>query len=514
MAGTGSAPDLAERTFAAGRWRFASSVAQGGLQFGVGVLLARILPPTDFGLLALAYVAVGFAAMVSQLGLGLAVVQRHPLTVRHVRVAFTASLALGAGVGLVLLLLAPLAGPLLGDDRLPAILGALALLFLLGGLGATARALLQRDLEFRALFRVDLLSFGIGYAGVAVFLALNGYGVWSLVIGMLAQSLLGSLLALLRVRHSVRPLLARAELGELLGFGAGASLNQVANYLSRSLDNVVIGRWLGPHSLGLYSRAYNLMTLPLGYVGDVMWHVLFPALSEIRHDRRRMGRAYLAAVQLTALFAAPLMVGLAVAAPHLIRGVYGPQWTGAILPFQILCLAGTFRAVYGVSGALTHATDHVYAEVRRQLAYAGLVAGGALVALPYGLAGVTLAVGGAILFMYLAMAQLSMRILERPWRDFARAQLPGLIVAGCVVAAGLPVRALMVATAAGDLGVAAAVGLAELAAAVAGLYFLPPSLRPTELYGRMAGTLARLPGPLRWAFGRFLRLSPAGTHVR
>jgi O-antigen/teichoic acid export membrane protein len=363
-----SARTLSERTVSAGQWRMAAWGVQAALQLGFGVVLARLLPPRDFGVVALAWVVVSFAELLAQLGLGVALVQRQGLTERHVRTAFTASLLTGAAAAALLWVLSPLSAPLLDAPELPAVMRGLSLLFVCGALGGTARALLQRRLDFRALFVVDVASYGAGYAGVALALALAGHGVWSLVWGTVAQSLLGSVLALAFVRHPLRPLLGRAELKELCGFGVAASLNQLVNHAARNADNLLVGRLLGAAALGLYGRAFNLMTLPLAAVGDVMWHVLFPAMSEVKDDRARLGRAYLAAVQASALAAAPLMAGIAAAAPHLAEGVYGPAWAGMALPLRILCAAGLFRAVYHVSGALTHASGRVYSELWRQAA--------------------------------------------------------------------------------------------------------------------------------------------------
>jgi lipopolysaccharide/colanic/teichoic acid biosynthesis glycosyltransferase len=271
---------LAGRTISAARWKFASAVSQGIFQFAVGVLLARLLPPDDFGVVALAMVVVGFAGLVGDLGLGPAVIQSRTLTPLHLRTSFTASLLLGAGLTLVLLAVAPFSSTLLRNPELPGVLRLLSAAFLCGALGVTARALLQRTLDFRRLFVVDLASYAVGYAGVATGMALLGYGVWSLAWGALVQSLAGSLLALWMARHPLRPRLAWAELRELFSFGAGVSLNNVINYVARNGDNLIVGRWLGATALGLYGRAYNLMTLPLTYLSAVGYSVMFP-----RHGR-------------------------------------------------------------------------------------------------------------------------------------------------------------------------------------------------------------------------------------
>lgn len=504
-----SAPTLSQRTVRAGQWRMAAWGVQATLQLGVGILLARLLPPAEFGLAGLAMVVITFATLVSELGLGIAVVQRRPLTGRHVRTAFTASLGMGIGAAIVIYLLSPFSAPLLRQPELPPLLRAMTLVFVFGALGATARAMLQRELDFRRLAAIDVASYGFGYAAVAVPMALSGYGAWSLVIGSVVQSALGAVLALAFARHPLRPLLGRTELRELCGFGVTATLNQVVNGVARNADNLLVGRLLGPAALGVYARAFNLMTLPLAAVGDVMWHVLLPAMAEVRDDRTRLGRAYLAAVQASALAAAPLMAGLAAAAPQIAAGVYGPAWSGMAAPLQVLCLAGAFRAVYHVSGALTHASGRVMAELWRQAVYAALVVAGAVVGSRWGVVGVAAGVVVSIAFMYLAMARLSLRIAGLRWRDFFAAQLPGAALGAMVGAAAWSVALALEPRGIGPLAVFAAQTAAGIAALGIGVVLLPRSIRPAILFDRLGGGIGRLPVVVRLPLFRILRVRPS-----
>lgn len=372
-AGQAAPQPLTQRTITAAQWRLATSVVQGTLQFGISVLLARLLPPEDFGLVALALVVVGFATVVADMGLGPAIVQRTHVTDRHLRVSLTLSTLIGVLLAAVVVAGAPLAATLLRNPSVAPVLRGEALMFVFVGLGTTARALLQKELDFRRLFYVELVSYGIGYPLVAVGMALTGFGVWSLVAGALVQNFVGALLAIAFVRHPLRPLVSRPEVKDLLGFGVGVTLNRTVVYVALNGDNLVVGRWLGAHLLGLYARAFQLMGLPLGYVASVAWNILFAAYSQIRDDAERLSRAYLKGVQLTVLLGAPVMAGMVAAGPHLIRGLYGPGWEGAALPLQILCCVGVLRAVYHATGAVTHALGQVYAEFRRQAAFTVLL---------------------------------------------------------------------------------------------------------------------------------------------
>jgi teichuronic acid exporter len=502
------APSLSTRAIGAAQWQSASSVTKVVIQFGVTVLLARLLSPDDFGLAALAFIVVGFAQAVMDLGLGPAIIQRHDLTPRHVRTSFTLSTLIGLGATAVLALGAPLFASLLGNAAVVNVLRVLSILFVLAGIGATARALLERRLDFRGLFFVDLSSYVLGYAPVAIILALLGFGVWSLVWANLLQSLIAVVVSLALGRHSLRPLVARGEMRELLDFGFSVLLNRTVVYASYNGDNFVTGRWLGPSALGLYSRAFQLMSLPLYQLQNVTWNVLFASYSRLQNNRARAASAYLKGVQLTSLVVAPISAGMVVAGPHLIVGLYGPKWTGATLALQVLCAVMLFRSVYSSTGALTHAFGEVYAEFRRQIIYATLVIVGALIGSRWGITGVAVGASAAVGYMYFAMAQVAVRITACSWMDFFRAQLPGVLLAVWVAALAMLVRVSLEAAGFGSGAILGAVILACLLALPAGVYLLPSQFRPVELFGSLAPSVSRLPARIQLPVRMVMRIPP------
>ena len=440
---TQASASLTDRTARAAQWRLVGSGVGALSQFAVSVLLARLLTPADFGVVALALVVLGLARPIGDLGIGNAIVQRRDLTDRHVRVAFTFSALLGVTVALVVALAAPLAAMAMRDPNVTSVLRALSLQFALGGGAVVAGGLLRRQLDFRRQFFIESGSYLLGYGGVAVGLALIGFGVWSLVWGGLVQTLVSSVAQVAVVRHAARPLLARSELTELLHFGFGSAVSGSVNYIALNSDNFVVGRWLGAASLGLYSRAYALMNLPFTYASAVMSSVLFPAFAQVQGEPPRVRRAYLLLTQLTAMVAASAMATMAVVAPHFVRALYGSRWSGAVLPLQILCVAGYFRALYHLGGVVAQSVGRVYGELRNQTIYAALVIAGALVGSRFDLPGVAVGVSGAILFMFLATAQLALSATGTPWRVYLRVQVGALVTAAVTGSVALVVRLVM-----------------------------------------------------------------------
>ena len=464
---------LTDRTARAVQWRVTGAVITVLFQLVVGVMLARLLTPADFGVMTLAVVVLGLAQLLGDLGIGDAVVQRSRLTEQHVRTAFTFSVMLGVAMAALMTMAAPLGAIVMGDAQVTPVLRVLSARFVFRGASTVAGALQRRRLDFKRLFFIDTCSYVLGFGGVAVTMALLGFGVWSLVWGSLVQALLASAAQMAAARHSLRPLLVRRYLADLLHFGFGSTISRAVNYLALNGDNFVVGRWIGTGSLGAYEWVYSLMSLPRSYVANVMSTAMFPAFAQLQAEPTRVRRGYLLLTKLTAMVAAPSMVTLAIVAPHLVRGLYGSQWSGAIVPLQILSIGGYFRALYHLGGVVAQSHGRVYGEMSRQIVYAGLVFGGGLVGSSYGLPGVAAGVSVATLFMFIAMAHLALGITETPWRRYFGVQLGALVAAAITGGVAFAVRILLerrdVSSAAIALGV---VGAAAVPSVIAMLWQL------------------------------------------
>jgi PST family polysaccharide transporter len=365
---------------------------------------------------------------------------------------------------------------------------------------------LQRALAFRRLFIIDVISYLFGYALVASIGAMYGLGVWSLVLGSLAQALIASGLSIVMTRAPIRPLFAMAELRELLGFGMGVSISGIAAYCGRTGDNFMVGRLLGPAALGFYARAFNLMMLPLNYVCSALPNVLIPIFARLQHDRARVGRGFLLSVQATGLVIAPVMAGLAVAAPHMIIGLYGERWSPVVVPLQILCSVGLPRAVVSLAGAVNRTCGGVYAELRLQVLFAAAVLASASIGSERGVAGVALLVSASILCMYAATTRIALRATSQAWRAFGAAHLPGIFLGLFTAGLTCGLRLVLERTDLSHLSIFLLLALAAGLSVPVGIYLLPSFLRPTELLLAVRQAGARLPGSLRGGLMFLLRL--------
>lgn len=411
--------DVGRRTISGVLWQLFAGLGNFISRFGIGILLARLLPPEDFGIIALAYIVIGFATTLTDAGMGPALIQRDVVTDRHVRVCHTTCVGLSTVVMAIIFGFADPIADFFRDPRVGPVLRALSFTFLLTGFGITSRTLLTRRLAFRTIVRIQLLCSIVGYGAVAVAMALAGHGYWSLVTGTIVQALLATVLTYAAARHSLIPLLSRSELRELIGFSAGMSLESMTNYLARQGDYFVVGRVMNATSLGLYSRAYTLMNLPLSFVGSALSQVLFPSASRVQHEPERFRRAYLAAFTLSMAVSMPCSLALSILAPEVILTVYGDAWAGAVPLLQILALFGAFRMSYNTAGAFIRARGQAYRLLASQIIYGAIVIAGSMWVIPIaGLSGVAWNVGAAIIVMWSLMVVFANSAAEVTARDF------------------------------------------------------------------------------------------------
>jgi O-antigen/teichoic acid export membrane protein len=393
------------------------------------VVLARLLSPREFGTVSAALVVIEFSSILSRLGLGPAVVQRQELEPRHLQAAFTGSLVIGVLMGAAIWMLAPVAAVFFRNPQVEPVLQVLAWIFPLKGISTVAESLMLRELRFRWLANLDVAVFGLGNVLVAIVLALAGWGVWALVTATIVESLARSVILLYLRRPSLDLLPEWRALKEMLYLGSGFTLAKVANSFALQGDNLVVGHWLGPNALGLYGRAYNLMSAPASAIGKVLDDVLFPTMARVQDDIIRLGKAYRRGVAVIALVTLPLSTVLVVIAPELIRVVLGPRWLDAILPFRVLAAGTLFRTSYKMSDSLSRSTGVVYRRARRQVVYAGMVIGGAYLGGHWGITGVAAGVFVALTVNFLLMAQLSLEVCQMSWSTFWAAHGPSVLLA-------------------------------------------------------------------------------------
>jgi O-antigen/teichoic acid export membrane protein len=462
--------------------QYTGAMITGVGQVVVTGVLARLLTPADYGLAGLAAVYVGLAAVLSQFGIGPALIQRPDLTPRYIRAAFTATVLIGVLTTALVWLTAPIAASLLGNADLIPVIRGLSLTFLLANPGYVAEGLSERSLAWRRLMWVEVAAFGIGYAIPALILAAYGFGVWAIVGSSLGQNLVRTLVFLRLQSHPKAPRIG-PEIGELLRFGSQFTLARAFNYGAGQGDNLVVGRVLGIVPLGYYSRAFKLMMILVTYFATIVTKVLFPIMARLQADRERLKSTYLTGAAVMALVSAPLGALMIITAPEIVNVVLGPKWRAATLPFQILTGGIMLRNVYLMAYCLDGALGRLRTRTLRDGLYALGVIVGSWIGARFGLPGVAAGVVLAITLNYFVGAGMSLHLLGAKWRDYAGSQLPAVLLGLLTAAVAYGIRAALLAAGAGPLVVLGVTGLTTL-----GLLGLLYRAQPAVVgqYGTMA----------------------------
>jgi PST family polysaccharide transporter len=390
---------IRQRTVSGLGWNGATQILSVGFQFGISVVLARLLSPRDFGLVGMVLIFTGFASWLSEMGLGPALIQHRAVSERHLNSVFWANVAAALLLTLLLGWSAPLVARFYQEPELRLLTIIAAATLMLSSLNVVQNALLARSLNFRTKFwigSVSVLTSGI----VAIAMAFAGAGVWSL-IGQSITSAAVQVAVLWRL-SPWRPVCSFdfSAFKELMQFSGHLMGSSMLHYWGRHIDKLLIGRLLGSSALGIYALADKLMRLPVTNVTDNASAVMFPVFSTIQADLESVQRAYQRATRMIALVTFPMMIGLLILAESTILTVYGENWLEAVGILQVLCLSGMAQSVYFTGGWIFLSqgrTDIVF----RWSIYTTLVrVAGVLVGAPWGLVGVAWAYGlGTFLFI-------------------------------------------------------------------------------------------------------------------
>jgi O-antigen/teichoic acid export membrane protein len=382
--------DLKNRSIRGGVFTLTSQAAQFVMTTASTVVLARLLTPADFGLVAMVTAIVGLASAFADFGLSEATIQRKEISHDEVSTLFWVNVAIGLGLALITSGLGPVLAWVYREPRLQNISFLFSLTFVIGGLRVQPNALLRRQMRFSSLAMRDIVSQAVAVP-TAIAMAWRGAGYWALVALPLVTNSTQMALSWLMVHW--RPGLPRrlGSLRSMLAFGGNVSASYFIINMIRSMDAALIGWYWGAGPLGIYSRAYNLLMLPVRQLSAPASSVAVPAFSRIHADPERLARYYLRITNLIMWICAPLFGFLFAAAGPVIALVLGRQWTEAAPVFQILVISGFSQLFLEMSIWLLVSRGLSGRLLRLLFITSPIIIGAFAIGLPHGIRGVALA---------------------------------------------------------------------------------------------------------------------------
>jgi O-antigen/teichoic acid export membrane protein len=387
------ATGTAKAVFGALRWNVSVRTAAQIMTWATTLVIARVLTPSDYGLLGMAQMLVSFCLLLSQLGVVPALVQQPDLSRPLLRQAFALVLLSNVAFYLILYATAPWIATFFGEPVLVDIIRVAALILPITAFSAVPGALLQRDLNYKSLSLTEFAAAVIGALAILA-LVLTGYGVWGLVIGNLVVAAVTTLGFVMLTRFFVWPQFRFSGLRHTLKFGMTYSVAGLVSSINASMPGLVIGKGLGSTDLGFYTMMYDIAMLPLNRLMRLTGQIAFSGYSRIQNDITLARRYFFESAQLLLLLVFPVAWGMLAVAPDMITVVLGPQWLPSVLVFQIIALGVPIQALGPIMSPLVSGLGRPDIALRNTLTGAVILPPAAIAGLPWGLTGVCI---GALL---------------------------------------------------------------------------------------------------------------------
>ncbi len=336
------------------------------------IILARLLAPSDFGLLGIAMLAIATLETFSQTGFNAALIQKKDNVESYLDTAWTVSAIRGILLFLILFLTAPLVVSFFNSPQAMLVIKVIAVSTLLSGFTNIGIMFFQKDLEFNKQFFYELSATLVDLT-VAVALAFIIRNVWALVWGGLAANFVR--LVMSYILHPYRPRIRfnKVEFKELFGFGKWVMASSILIFLITQGDDIFVGKMLGVTALGLYQMAYLISNMPATEISHIISQVTFPAYSKMQGDIPRLKAAYLDVLKLTAFISIPLAGGIFILAPEFTLIFLGAKWMAMVPAIQILVLAGLVRSIQATTGPVFLAANRPRIEPRLQTVRLGVL---------------------------------------------------------------------------------------------------------------------------------------------
>ncbi len=335
------------------KWVTLSQMGKVFTQLMSMLVLARLIPPGEFGLMAMAYVVINFSLLIRDLGTSAAIIQHRELKNSTINAIFGLNITMGTIIAIAIVILSPLIAHLFKEPRLVDVLLLLSISFPIASSGSTHLALLERNSKFMTASLIEL-SAGIISLIAAIILAYMGAGVYSLVISNLLTAIISTALLWIKSdwRPSIKKIFNKDELKLIFSFSSNLTLFNFVNYFSRNADSMLIGRYMSANVLGSYSLAYRIMLFPLQNLTFIASRSLFPIMSRQQDNEAEVKKLFLKSIDVITFLVFPLMVGLATLREPFFNIVFGPEWALSATIMLWLAPTGIVQAVTSSSGAV------------------------------------------------------------------------------------------------------------------------------------------------------------------
>ncbi|OJF68812.1 polysaccharide transporter [Alteromonas sp. V450] len=418
---------LKDSTINAVSWSVLLQSSSQVLNFTIGVFIARLLTPDDFGLVAMVLVFVSFSHLFADLGFASALIQKEKVNQIHYISCFWLNVAIGLLLSLLMFAASDWVARFYERPELTQISQSLSILFLLISATSVPKAKLLRSLNHKRVGIIELVS-NLTAGVAALVCAFKGLSYWSLVIQLLVLNLLRLFLLFYVSKISLVFLFGYRELKQLLSFSVTVFVTKLIREGTSQLDKLLVGKYIDSTTLGLYSKAYSLMLFPIQNISRVVTNVMFPTFSKIQSDPERVGAIYLKCIGCISLLTFPILMGTAVVAPLLIEVIFGSQWLGMTIYLQFFCILGLLLSIVTVTGAVYLGLGRPDLQLKVNLFTQPLKLVCLSIGVMFGMKGLMAGYFLSFVISVLLTWSVAMRLLNRSVNDVIKAILPTMLI--------------------------------------------------------------------------------------
>lgn len=329
-------------------WSSVERFSNQGVQFVFSIILARLLSPSDYGIIAMVTIFFAVAQSFVDSGFSNALVRKTDRVEEDLSTCFYFNIGVGIIAYIVLFLIAPLVANFYSQPILSPIIRITGLGVILNSLCVVQQALFTIKIDFKSQAKITLSATVISGI-VGIILAYQGYGIWALVWQGVASSIVRMGLLWLMSKWRPRTGFSKSSFNYLFGYGSKLLVSGLLDTIYNNIYPIVIGKFYNPAQLGNYSRALGWAQLPSANITSILQRVTFPVLSAIQDDTLRLQNSYRRLLKLSAFIVFPLMMGLAAIASPLIRVILTAKWDGCVLYLQILCFALMLYPIHAIN---------------------------------------------------------------------------------------------------------------------------------------------------------------------
>lgn len=412
--------ETAEKKATGIKWTTWGLVIKVIAQFIVTAVLARLLTPAEFGTMALARTFLQFGGYISNAGINRAIVQKSEVTENDIGTAHSLSLFLGILGYISMIVLSPVAEGFYGNQQIARLICITSISYFFSALAMVEKGKLQRNMNFYFIMCADTLSYILGYACTTILLAWIGFGVWSISIGTVMQSFVLWLTQRLLCRDRLCFKWDKSSAGHLMRFGGGVTVISAFEYIGGSLDVIISGKLWSADEVGLYTKASQLVTLPIEYISNALTAPMFPALCAAKNDMKKLRDEYLSDFLLVCVIEFSVCIGMAFTAHELISIVLGNQWLSAVNLFITFCIAHAFNYSNTVIGIAMEAVGKLKAKIVLQWTQIGILLGGIFLFRAWGMQGVAFSILIAQVYKFLSIQIIMGRFLKWSISDISK----------------------------------------------------------------------------------------------